>query len=487
MSEEEIAKLPGVGPAILEKLKEAGFTDIMMVAVDSPRNLAELAEIGEATAVKIIAAAKKVADVGSFETGDAVLERRKSIAKLPSGSKAFDDLMGGGFESQAIVEFFGEYGSGKCVSPHTEVLYTVNGETRVDEISRMYSKLGRGMAVSFDSGHVVPLSGVSVPSLSEGRLGRATAAAIYRERVRLMFEVITAGGRSLELTGPHKLLVLRGSTISWTPTWEIRAGDLVAVPASEGCYGRSGPAYEPDQISWDEVRSVMPFTHDDFVYDLVVPTTHSFVGGNLPTVLHNTQICHQLAVNCAKPVEDGGLGAHTIMIDTEQTFRPERITQMSEAADMDPDAVLKKIHVARAFNSHHQMLLLEKAFEVAHEIPVRLLIVDSLTAHFRAEYIGRGALAERQQMLNKHMHDMLRFGDVYNAVIAVTNQVSAKPDAFFGDPTRPIGGHIVGHTATFRLYLRKSKGGKRIARLIDSPNLPEAEAVFQVSEAGISD
>ena len=231
----------------------------------------------------------------------------------------------------------------------------------------------------------------------------------------------------------------------------------------------------------------MPYTHAGFVYDLVVPRTHSFVGGNLPTVLHNTQICHQLAVNCAKPVEEGGLDAHTIMIDTEQTFRPERITQMSEAAEMDPDEVLKRIHVARAFNSHHQMLLLEKAFEVAREIPVRLLVVDSLTAHFRAEYIGRGALAERQQMLNKHMHDMLRFGDVHNAVIAVTNQVAAKPDAFFGDPTRPIGGHIVGHTATFRIYLRKSKGGKRIARLIDSPNLPEAEAVFQVCEAGITD
>jgi len=487
MSEEEISKLPGVGPAIFEKLKEAGYTDIMMIAVDSPRNLAELSEIGEATAVKIIAAAKKVADVGGFETGDAVLERRKNISKIPSGSKAFDDLMGGGFESQAIVEFFGEYGSGKCVSPNTEVLYTLSGETRVDEISRMYSRFGDGMAVPFDSGHVVPLSEVMVQSLSEGRLECTAAAAIYRERVKLMFEVSTSGGRSLELTGPHRLLVLRGSSISWTPTWDIRAGDLIAVPASGTCYDRPGSPPEPEQISWDEVRSVMPYTHDDYVYDLVVPRTHSFVGGNLPTVLHNTQICHQLAVNCAKPVEAGGLDAHTIMIDTEQTFRPERITQMSEAADMDPDAVLKRIHVARAFNSHHQMLLLEKAFEVAKDIPVRLLIVDSLTAHFRAEYIGRGALAERQQMLNKHMHDMLRFGDVYNAVIAVTNQVAAKPDAFFGDPTRPIGGHIVGHTATFRLYLRKSKGGKRIARLIDSPNLPEAEAVFQVSEAGISD
>jgi DNA repair protein RadA len=118
---------------------------------------------------------------------------------------------------------------------------------------------------------------------------------------------------------------------------------------------------------------------------------------------------------------------------------------------------------------------------------VRLLVVDSLTAHFRSEYIGRGTLAERQQMLNKHIHDLMRFGDVYNAVIYVTNQVHAKPDAFFGDPTRPIGGHIVGHSATFRIYLRKSKGGKRIARLIDSPNLPEAEAVFSVSEEGVRD
>jgi DNA repair protein RadA len=487
MSEEEISKLPGVGPAILEKLKEAGYNDIMMIAVDSPRNLAELAEIGESTAAKIIAAAKKTADVGGFETGDAILERRKSVAKLPSGSKALDELMGGGFETRAITEFFGEFGSGKCVSPETEVLYMVDGEPRVEEISRMYQRLGRGMAVPFDSGQVVPLGDVQVPSLLGGKLERVAAAAIYRERVKLMFEISTVGGRSLELTGPHKLLVMRGEDISWTPSWSIRSGDMVAVPSSPSSYDDAMRGVDNDTISWDEVSSVVPFTHDDFVYDLVVPGTHSFVGGNLPTVLHNTQICHQLAVNCAKAAEDGGLDAHTIMIDTEQTFRPERITQMSEAADMDPEDVLKRIHVARAFNSHHQMLLLEKAFEEAREFPVRLLIVDSLTAHFRAEYIGRGALAERQQMLNKHMHDMLRFGDVHNAVIAVTNQVAAKPDAFFGDPTRPIGGHIVGHTATFRIYLRKSKGGKRIARLIDSPNLPEAEAVFQVSEAGIGD
>jgi DNA repair protein RadA len=85
------------------------------------------------------------------------------------------------------------------------------------------------------------------------------------------------------------------------------------------------------------------------------------------------------------------------------------------------------------------------------------------------------------------MHDLQRFSDLNNAVVLVTNQVSAKPDAFFGDPTRPIGGHIVGHTATFRIYMRKSKGGKRICRLVDSPSLPDGEAVVTLTEEGVRD
>ena len=313
MTGNTIEELPGVGPATAEKLRDAGYSDLMAIAVESPKVLAEIVEIGESTATKIIAAAKQMADVGGFETGDIILERRKGITRLGSCSKAFDELMGGGLESQSIVEFFGEFGSGK------------------------------------------------------------------------------------------------------------------------------------------------------------------------------TQICFQLAVNATRPIEDGGLNGDVFIIDTENTFRPERIVQMAVALDLDPEEVLKKIHVARAFNSHHQMLLVEKANELAHQMNVKLLIVDSLTAHFRAEYVGRGSLAERQQNLNKHMHDLLRFADLNNAVIAVTNQVSSKPDAFFGDPTRPIGGHIVGHAATYRIYLRKSKGGKRIARLIDSPNLPEAEAVITVSEEGVRD
>jgi DNA repair protein RadA len=205
-----------------------------------------------------------------------------------------------------------------------------------------------------------------------------------------------------------------------------------------------------------------------------------------------TQVAHQLAVNVQLGNERGGLDGSCILIDTENTFRPERISQIAGGLDLDPEGALRNIHVARAHNSNHQILLVEAASELSEqlkttELPVRLLIVDSLTAHFRAEYVGRGTLADRQQKLNKHLHDLMRFGTLNNAVVLVTNQVQSKPDAFFGDPTRPIGGHILGHTATFRLYLRKSKGGKRIARLVDSPNLAEGEAIFSVESEGIRD
>ena len=284
----------------------------------TPAELAAAAEIGEAVAAKIISAAREAVDIGGFETGDKILERRKSIRKLTTGSKALDSLLGGGIETQAITEFYGEFGSGK------------------------------------------------------------------------------------------------------------------------------------------------------------------------------TQIAHQLAVNVQLPEEQGGLNGSAIIIDTENTFRPERIAEMATAVGLEPEEALRNIHVARAYNSNHQMLLVEKATELAEELkdtdkPVRLLIIDSATAHFRTEYVGRGTLADRQQKINKHLHDALRFGDLFNAAVMITNQVQARPDVFFADPTKPVGGHIVAHTATFRVYLRKSKGEKRIARLVDSPYLPEGEVVFAVVREGIRD
>jgi DNA repair protein RadA len=200
-----------------------------------------------------------------------------------------------------------------------------------------------------------------------------------------------------------------------------------------------------------------------------------------------TQICHQLAVSVQLPEEEGGLGKTAIYVDTESTFRPERIIQMAEGFGLDPDAVLENIIVARAYNSDHQMLMVEKAEEIIKEKNVGLIVVDSLTSQFRSDYTGRGMLADRQQKLNRHMHALQRLSDMHNLSIIVTNQVMTRPDFFFGDPTAPIGGHIVGHSSTFRVYLRKSKGGKRVARLIDSPNLPEGEAIFSVVKEGIRD
>jgi len=201
-----------------------------------------------------------------------------------------------------------------------------------------------------------------------------------------------------------------------------------------------------------------------------------------------SQICHQLCVNVQLPPERGGLNGAALYIDTENTFRTERIVQMARHLGLDPENVVKNIIYAEAYTSDHQMFLLENADEVVKQNNVKLIIVDSLTAHFRSEYIGREMLASRQQKLNKHMHRLIRIARAFNAVAVVTNQVMAKPDMFFGDAISPIGGHIVGHTSHTRVYLRRaSHGPVRIARLVSSPYLPEGEEIFKITENGIED
>ena len=311
--EVKIEELPGVGPATAEKLREAGFDDLLAIAVMSPSELAEQAELGEAVAGKIIAGAKTMANIGGFVSGSALLDRRREVLKLSAKVQSIDDLLGGGFETQALVEVYGAFGSGK------------------------------------------------------------------------------------------------------------------------------------------------------------------------------TQIGHQLAVNCTLPMSEGGLDGDIFYIDTEDTFRPERITQMARGLGLDPDAVLSRIHVARAYNSAHQILLVDEIKRLSRGMNVKLIIVDSLTSHFRAEYVGRGMLAERQQKLNRDLKELKQTADVNNAIVLVTNQVHSKPDAMWGDPTKPVGGHVLAHASTFRLYLRKAKGGRRIARLVDSPNLPDGECIYQVTEEGLRD
>jgi DNA repair protein RadA len=202
-----------------------------------------------------------------------------------------------------------------------------------------------------------------------------------------------------------------------------------------------------------------------------------------------SQICHQLAVNVQLPVRRGGLDGAALYIDTENTFRPERIISMARHLGLEPDEVMERIIYSEAYTSDHQMLLLEKADRVVKDKGVRLIIIDSLTAHFRSEYLGRELLAERQQKLNKHMHRLVRLARAFNAAAIVTNQVMAKPDDIFSPyAVYPIGGHIVGHTSHNRVLLRKVSGRNlRIARLVSSPYLPEGEAVFKITENGVED
>jgi DNA repair protein RadA len=308
-----VEDLPGVGEATAGKLREAGYTTVESIAVSTVAELRGAAEIGETQAKRIIAAARKAAEIGAFLTADKVLERRKTVGWITTGSKNLDTLLGGGVETRAVTEVFGEFGSGK------------------------------------------------------------------------------------------------------------------------------------------------------------------------------SQIALQLCVNVQLPPEQGGLKGRAIFIDTENTFRPERIMGMAAAAELDPEEVLRNILVARSYNTDQQLLIAEKAEELIEKEEVRLLIIDSLTSHFRAEFVGRGSLAERQQKLARHLLVLHRIADLKDIAIFVTNQVQARPDLFFGDPTRPIGGHVLGHSATTRVYLRKSKGGRRIARVVDSPSLPEGESIFIIKESGIRD
>ncbi|RMF30098.1 MAG: DNA repair and recombination protein RadA [Candidatus Nitrosothermus koennekii] len=199
-----------------------------------------------------------------------------------------------------------------------------------------------------------------------------------------------------------------------------------------------------------------------------------------------TQICHTLCVMVQLPKDQGGLEGSAIYIDTEGTFRPERVYKIAEAKGYDPEQALENIMVAKAYNSSHQELILEEVGRMIEKLNARLLIIDSAIAHYRAEFLGRGTLAERQQRINKFMHMLVRLAETYNIAVVATNQIQASPDTFFGDPFRPTGGHVVAHTSTYRVYLKRS-GRNRIARMVDSPYHPEREVLFVLTEGGVAD
>jgi len=201
-----------------------------------------------------------------------------------------------------------------------------------------------------------------------------------------------------------------------------------------------------------------------------------------------TQICHTLSVNVQLSEEEGGLNKGALYIDTENTFSPKRISEIAFHKGLDEDTVLNRILVSKPYNTSILMRVVKKIPEKIDKYDIGFIAIDSAVGPFRAEYLGRGRLSERQQMLNKFMHELIRIAEIKQVAIVITNQVQERPDVIFGDPTKPIGGHVVAHAVTYRIYLKKSKRPNiRIASIIDSPEHPPNEAVFAISEKGVTD
>jgi len=203
-----------------------------------------------------------------------------------------------------------------------------------------------------------------------------------------------------------------------------------------------------------------------------------------------TQLCHTLCVACQLPIDQGGGESKALYIDTEGTFRPERLVAIAQRYGLNAEDVLENVTYARAYNAEHQHKLLVEAAGVFCESRYAVLVVDSATGLFRTDYSGRGELAERQQALNRFLRQLQRIADEHGVAVVITNQVMAAPEggpSFMGPQIRPVGGHIIGHASQTRLMLRKGKGENRICKIYDSPSLPEGEAQFAIGPGGIID
>jgi len=205
-----------------------------------------------------------------------------------------------------------------------------------------------------------------------------------------------------------------------------------------------------------------------------------------------SQICHTLAVTCQLPFDMGGGEGKCLYIDTEGTFRPVRLLAVANRYGLSGEEVLDNVAYARAYNSDHQLQLLTQAAAMMCETRFSLLIVDSATALYRTDFLGRGELSSRQTHLAKFMRQLQRLADEFGIAVVITNQVVAQvdggPSAMFNpDPKKPIGGNIIAHASTTRISLKKGRAETRIAKIYDSPCLPESDTLFAIKEDGIGD
>jgi len=198
-----------------------------------------------------------------------------------------------------------------------------------------------------------------------------------------------------------------------------------------------------------------------------------------------TQICHTLCVTVQQNESEDNL-SRALYVDTENTFRPERIASIATARKFDPNRALENIIVAKAYNSAHQEVIIQESPNIISLYNIKIMIVDSIVSHYRAEFLGRSYLSERQQRINRLLHILLRIGETCKIAVVITNQIQSSPDAIFGDPHIATGGNVMAHTSTYRLYLKKA-GKNRIARMVDSPYHSEREILFTLNEQGIGD
>lgn len=204
-----------------------------------------------------------------------------------------------------------------------------------------------------------------------------------------------------------------------------------------------------------------------------------------------TALAHTISVTSQLPVKNGGLNTSVAYIDTENTFSKEKIKRIAKRFGTNPNEILSRIYHARIYSSDHQSQMIQKAETLCKTRGVRLIIIDSLMALLRAEYVGIGKLAPRQALLNNIIHTLSRIAETYNCAVLLTNQVSVKMMGMFSS-NDAIGGNIVAHGCHFRVMF-KTKGFssnnslKRRAVIVDAPDLPPEECEFFITSAGIAD
>jgi DNA repair protein RadA len=198
-----------------------------------------------------------------------------------------------------------------------------------------------------------------------------------------------------------------------------------------------------------------------------------------------SQICHTLCLTVQETEDEHNI-SRALYVDTENTFRPERIASIASARKIDPTRALENVIVAKAYNSSHQEVIIQESANIINLHNIKIMIVDSIVSHYRAEFLGRSFLSERQQRINRLLHILLRIAETCKIAVVITNQIQSSPDAIFGDPNKATGGNVMAHTSTYRIYLKKA-GKNRIARMVDSPYHSEREVLFTINEQGVGD